>query len=151
MTALSASGIINPVDEASRVHVVVRHPMMRELVIELLAVAGDDECRVITTSVGQTGLPDPPVGPGDVVIVDESAWGEGMRREVSRSGASVLVVAAEDDPSSREISLNGDAAAWLPRARLGEELSVCVERLLAEHRQRDEAGRSQGSSQDRFG
>lgn len=128
--------------EASRVHVAVEHSMMRNLVVELLGVANDDDCRVITTSGVPSSPPDPPLRSGDVVIVDEAAWVEtNCRQTLISAGARVIVVAAEDDPSSREVALTA-ADAWLPRSRLGDELAAEVQRIFDGPEDLDVLGRS---------
>jgi len=64
-------------------------------------------------------------------VIDECAFAESdWRDSLARVGARVLVVAAENDPSSREAAAAQGADAWLPREQLGELLGREILRAL---------------------
>lgn len=119
------------VEERVRVHVIVEHETMRELVVDLLV---RERCVVASAQPGQ------PMGPveidlrvvdGEVLLIDEAAFAqrEWSDRVAPGSDPFVVVVATEDDPFSRQAALAGGARGWVPRERLGDDLAREVRRV----------------------
>lgn len=116
--------------EPFRVHVMVEHGTMRDLLTEL--VVREHGCTATSSDPAPPVDADLHLGEGDVLVIDQRAFAHpDWRRTAAQSAAFVLVVAAEDDPSSQEAALAQGAHAWLPRERLAEELSREIRRVLA--------------------
>ena len=117
--------------EALRIHVVVEHPTMRHLVTDLLVCV--HSCAVTSASL-PTAL-DPELDASDLLVIDEASFSQADWREAAAEAATlVLVVAPENDPSSREAALAEGAHGWLPRERLGEELQAEILRMISTRR-----------------
>lgn len=118
------------VTEALRVHVIVDHVTMRELLTDLLV--REHGCTVTSKEPTAGSARELQLQAGDVLLIDQRAFDQAVwRLAAARSGAFVLVVAVEDDPSSQEAALAQGAHAWLPRERLAEELGREIRRVLA--------------------
>ena len=69
----------------------------------------------------------------DLLVIDQCAYADSEWRDaVTRTGARVVVVAAENDPSSREAATAQGADGWLPREQLGELLGGEIVRALTQ-------------------
>lgn len=116
------------VEQDVRVHVVVEHDTMRELVVDLLV---RERCVVASSQSGDPVELDLRVFDGEVLLIDEAVFAQ--RRWSGRvapgSEPCVVVVATEDDPFSRQAALAGGARGWIPRERLGDELAREVRRV----------------------
>lgn len=119
---------ISDVEEGVRVHVVVEHETMRELLVDLLE---REQCVVASTNSGRHPVSALPVHDGDVLVVDEALFARpGWSREIVLDEQScVVVVATEDDPFSRQAALAGGARGWIPRERLGDDLAEELRRV----------------------
>lgn len=124
------SGKDRAVDDRLRVHVVVEHDMMRRLLRDLLE---HHDCSVASEDSGRETPANVPLHEGDLLVIDQDAFTHsGWRRAADKAGVLVVVVAAEDDPSSREAALAQGVHAWLPRERLGEQLGREIFRIVRE-------------------
>lgn len=104
---------------------------MRHLVTDLL-VCGHN-CAVASASL-PTEL-DPEWDASDLLVIDEASFSQADWREAAAGAAIlVLVVAPENDPSSREAALAEGAHGWLPREHLGEELQAEILRMISTRR-----------------
>lgn len=112
--------ISQTVEEDVRVHVVVEHDTMRELLVDLLI---RERCVVASAHPGDAVEIDLRVSDGEVLVIDEAAFAQ---RQWS---GFVVVVATEDDPFSRQAALAGGARGWIPRERLGDDLAREVRRV----------------------
>jgi DNA-binding NarL/FixJ family response regulator len=111
-----------------RVHVVVEHDTMRELLVDLLV---RERCVVASAHPGDSVEIDLRVSDGEVLVIDEAAFvqREWAERVTPGSEPFVVVVATEDDPFSRRAALAGGARGWIPRERLGDDLAREVRRV----------------------
>jgi hypothetical protein len=127
----AACAISQMVEECVRVHVIVEHETMRELVVDLLV---RERCVVASARSGQPVEPveiDLRVADGEVLLIDEAAFAqrEWSGRVAPGSEPFVVVVATEDDACSRQAALAGGARGWIPRERLGDDLAREVRRV----------------------
>jgi DNA-binding NarL/FixJ family response regulator len=116
------------VEEDVRVHVVVEHDTMRELLVDLLV---RERCVVASAHPGDPVELDLRVCDGEVLVIDEAAFVQRQwaGRVTPGSEPFVVVVATEDDPFSRQAALAGGARGWIPRERLGDDLASEVRRV----------------------
>jgi DNA-binding NarL/FixJ family response regulator len=116
------------VEDGVRVHLVVEHQTIRELLVDLLT---REHCVVASTTSGGQPVAELEVHDGDVVVVDEAVFSRpGWSREIVLDAEpSVVVVATENDPFSRVAALAGGARGWIPRERLGDDLADELRRV----------------------
>lgn len=112
-----------------RVHVVVAHPTMREFLVDLLVA--EYGCTVAGEPGHAADATRADLHHGDLLVIDQCAFAESAwRNAVARTGARVLVIAAENDPSWREAAAAQGADGWLAREQLGELLGREIVRAV---------------------
>jgi hypothetical protein len=101
---------------------------MRHLLVDLLMFAQPVS---VTANAQSSGL-DPIWRTSDLLVIDEASFADTRcRQEITEGKALVLVVAAENDASAREVALAGGAHGWLPRERVGDELYAEMSRMFS--------------------
>ncbi|MGH9036535.1 MAG: hypothetical protein ACRD0O_12300 [Acidimicrobiia bacterium] len=117
-------------DALPSIGVAISHPVMRDLVSELLR---RDMASVLNADNPSLDgrLPGLLAVSPDLLVIDEVAFTAAFRSgllPVART--KVIVVGPEPDPAYRESALTQGADAWVARDRLAEELRVQSRRLL---------------------
>ena len=128
-----------------RIHVAVEHLTMRHLLVDLLMFVQPVS---VTSNAQPSGL-DPVWRTSDLLVIDEATFADtGCREAIAEAKTLVLVVAAENDLSSREVALAGGAHGWLPREQVGDELYAEISRMLSTHMVIPEGDKGNASNLD---
>ena len=112
-----------------RVAVAVTHAPMRAMIIELL---DRDRNRWAAIAVPDpTNLPEAITdGSVDLVVVDGADFPACCCELLAFPLDHVVVIGTEPDPGYEAAALHDGAGAWLPRDRVGEDLSAALRDVL---------------------
>lgn len=136
-------------DDGPRVAVAIDHPVMRSLVVELLArklgcVIVEDHAGNRTIDLTRMDV--------ELVVVDGAAFAAASADALPDEAPAVIVLGPEPDPGYRDYALARGAKAWLAREHIARELLIESRRLLNIDPQgsngRSPAGRNAGNLPD---
>lgn len=115
---------------APSVVVVVAHPTLRRLIVELLE--RDEACWQLRAVAHQPDLAAAVAAEEpDLVILDAGNFPRCCRDSLhSFPRQHVIVIGPEPDAAYERAARRAGAGAWLPRDRVGEDLTACMRRVL---------------------